>query len=186
MGSGHFLVFALPIIVALRMEEEGLTQEDAVDGVLRDNLFGLEIDPRCTQIAAFNLALAAWRAVGHRSLPRPHLACSGLSLGVTKTEWLKLAENAAAALPIPPKTDLLGTEENLFSDAMNRGFERLYDLFARAPWLGSLINPRGAGGDLIEHGFSDLQPLLAKVMAQTSSAELSEMAVAAQGLAKGR
>ena len=27
----------------------------------RDNLFGLEIDPRCTQIAAFNLAFAAWR-----------------------------------------------------------------------------------------------------------------------------
>ena len=33
----------------------------AVDAVLRDNLFGLEIDPRCTQIAAFNLAFAAWR-----------------------------------------------------------------------------------------------------------------------------
>jgi hypothetical protein len=156
----------------------------AIEAVLRDNLFGLEIDPRCTQIAAFNLALAAWRRIGYRQLPSLHLACSGLSLGVSKAEWLKLAERAAQALPVPPKTDLLGTEDNLFSDAMKRGFERLYDLFARAPWLGSLIDPRAAGGDLIEHGFDDLEPLLAKVMGKAETAELAEMAVAAQGLAK--
>ena len=43
----------------------------------RDNLFGLELDPRCTQIAAFALALAAWtyrgedgEPLGYRPLPR--------------------------------------------------------------------------------------------------------------------
>ncbi|MCD6671944.1 MAG: BREX-1 system adenine-specific DNA-methyltransferase PglX [Burkholderiaceae bacterium] len=184
MGSGHFLVFALPMLAAMRAAEERLSSEAAIEAVLRDNLFGLEIDPRCTQIAAFNLALAAWRRIGYRTLPALHLACSGLSLGVSKAEWLKLAERAAQALPMPPKTDLLGTEDNLFSDAMKRGFERLYDLFARAPWLGSLIDPRAAGGDLIEHGFDDLDPLLAQVMAKAETAELAEMAVAAQGLAK--
>ena len=184
MGSGHFLVFALPMLAALRAKEEGISPPTATLAVLRDNLFGLEIDPRCTQIAAFNLALAAWRRVGYRALPVLHLACSGLSLGVTKVDWLKLAERAAQASPVPPKADLLGTEDNLFSDAMKRGFERLYDLFARAPWLGSLIDPRVAGGDLIEHGFSDLEQALGRVMAKADSAELSEMAVAAQGLAK--
>ena len=184
MGSGHFLVFALPMLAAMRAAEERISAEAAIDAVLRDNLFGLEIDPRCTQIAAFNLALAAWRRVGYRQLPSLHLACSGLSLGVSKAEWLKLAERAAQALPVPPKTDLLGTEDNLFSDAMKRGFERLYDLFARAPWLGSLIDPRAAGGDLVEHGFDDMEPLLAQVMAKAETAELAEMAVAAQGLAK--
>ncbi|MGH8254979.1 MAG: Eco57I restriction-modification methylase domain-containing protein, partial [Steroidobacteraceae bacterium] len=184
MGSGHFLVFALPILAAMRAAEERLSVEAAIEAMLRDNLFGLEIDPRCTQIAAFNLALAAWRRIGYRQLPSLHLACSGLSLGVSKAEWLKLAERAAQALPMPPKTDLLGTEDNLFSDAMKRGFERLYDLFARAPWLGSLINPRAAGGDLVEHGFDDLEPVLAQVMAKAETAELAEMAVAAQGLAK--
>jgi hypothetical protein len=184
MGSGHFLVFALPMLAAMRAAEERLSAEGAIEAVLRDNLFGLEIDPRCTQIAAFNLALAAWRRIGYRTLPALHLACSGLSLGVSKAEWLKLAERAAQALPVPPKTDLLGTKDNLFSDAMKRGFERLYDLFARAPWLGSLIDPRAAGGDLVEHGFDDLEPLLAQVMAKAETAELAEMAVAAQGLAK--
>jgi hypothetical protein len=61
MGSGHFLIFALPILVAFRMAQENMSREVAVDAVLRNNLFGLEIDPRCTQIAAFNLAFTAWR-----------------------------------------------------------------------------------------------------------------------------
>jgi hypothetical protein len=184
MGSGHFIVFALPMLAAMRAEEESLPAEAAIEAVLRDNIFGLEVDPRCTQIAAFNLALAAWRRVGYRQLPVLHLACSGLSPGVTKTEWLKLVERVAQASPAPPNIDLLGTQENLFSAAMKRGFERLYDLFGRAPSLGSLIDPARASGDLIEYGFADLEPLLAQVMAKAVSAEISEMAVAAQGLAK--
>ena len=59
-GNGHFLVECLDLQVRLRMEDERLAPGAAVEVVLRDNLFGLEIDPRCTQIAAFNLALAAW------------------------------------------------------------------------------------------------------------------------------
>ena len=54
----------------LRMAEEGLDEAAAVAAVIRDNLFGLEIDPRCTQIGAFNLALAAWRRVGTASCRR--------------------------------------------------------------------------------------------------------------------
>ena len=185
MGSGHFLVFALPILAALRAQEEGLRPDAAIEAVLRDNLYGLELDPRCTQIAAFNLGLAAWKRVGYRNLPALHLACSGLSLGVSREEWLNLAERVAMELPVAaPDADLLGIkQENLFSDATRRGFERLYELFARAPVLGSLIQPR-AEGDLIEAGFAELEPLLAKVLARSDNAELSEMAVAAQGLAK--
>ncbi len=55
-GSGHFLVAAFRLLVPLRMHDEGLSAEEACDAVLRDNLFGLELDPRCTQIAAFALA----------------------------------------------------------------------------------------------------------------------------------
>ena len=59
MGSGHFLVFALPLLVRLRMEEEKLSAQAAVVAVLKDNIHGLELDERCTQIAAFNVALTA-------------------------------------------------------------------------------------------------------------------------------
>lgn len=184
MGSGHFLLFALPILVAFRGAEEGLTREDAIDSVLRDNLFGLEIDPRCTQIAAFNLALAAWRTVGHRPLPRLHLACSGLSLGVNKVEWGKLAERAAASSSVPPERDLLGTKDNLFSARIKTGLERLYDVFVQAPVLGSLINPRSVRGDMFAAEFAQLEPMLGEILDTTKTDELAEMAVAAQGMAK--
>ena len=188
MGSGHFLVFALPILVAFRMTEEGLGQEASVEAVLRDNLFGLEIDPRCTQIAAFNLAFAAWRRVGHRPLPKLNLACSGLAIGVTKAEWLKLAEKAVAAVDPAAKHDLLGVEKNLLTvgleERVKNGLATLYDLFAKAPWLGSLIERRRAGADIFREGFGKLEPLLASILATADTGDAREMAVAAQGMAK--
>jgi hypothetical protein len=188
MGSGHFLVFALPILVAFRMAEEGLSQSAAVDAVLKYNLFGLEIDPRCTQIAAFNLAFAAWRKVGHRPLPQLNLACSGLAIGVTKAEWLKLAEKAVTAADPAAKRGLLGVEKNLLTvgleERVKNGLEALYDLFAKAPWLGSLIDPRRAGADIFREGFDKLEPLLASIIASADTDETREMAVAAQGMAK--
>jgi hypothetical protein len=188
MGSGHFLVFALPILVAFRMAEDGLSQSAAVDAVLKDNLFGLEIDPRCTQIAAFNLAFAAWRKVGHRPLPQLNLACSGLAIGVTKTEWLKLAEKAVAAADPAAKRDLLGVEKNLLTvgleERVKNGLEALYDLFAKAPWLGSLIDPRRASADIFRESFDKLEPFLASILAVADSDDAREIAVAAQGMAK--
>jgi hypothetical protein len=188
MGSGHFLVFALPILVALRMVEEGLSRSTAVNAVLKDNLFGLEIDPRCTQIAAFSLALAAWRKVGHRPLPQLNLACSGLAIGVTKAEWLKLAEKAVMAADPAAKRDLLGVEKNLLTvgleERVKNGLEALYDLFAKAPWLGSLIDPRRTGADIFREGFDKLEPLLASILSSADTDDAREMAVAAQGMAK--
>ena len=71
-GSGHFLVAVLLMLVPMRMAREGLDSRDAVDAVLRENLHGLELDPRCVQLAAFALAIAAWTypgAEGYRALP---------------------------------------------------------------------------------------------------------------------
>ncbi len=188
MGSGHFLVFALPILIAFRMAEEGLSQSAATDAVLRDNLFGLEIDPRCTQIAAFNLAFAAWRKIGHRRLPRLNLACSGLAIGVTKAEWLKLAEKAVMAADPAAKRDLLGFENNLLTvgleDRVKNGLDALYDLFAKAPWLGSLIEPRRAGADIFREGFDKIEALLSLSLSAADTDETREMAVAAQGMVK--
>ena len=75
MGSGHFVVAIFERMVALRIAEEKLDEAAAVAAVIHENLFGLEIDPRCTQIGAFNLALAAWRRAGYRPLPAMNLAC---------------------------------------------------------------------------------------------------------------
>jgi hypothetical protein len=122
-GSGHFLVAVFLMLVPIRMQQEGLTENAAIDAVLSENIHGLELDQRCVEIAVFALALEAWRypnSGGYRQLPEMHLACSGLSVKAAKDEWTQLGfgkKNLSIAL------DWMHTE---FSDA---------------PLLGSLINP---------------------------------------------
>ena len=82
----------------MRAEEEGLDPVEAQDAVLRDNLFGLELDPRCVQIAMFAVALQAWKAGGGwRQLPVPNIACSGIPVKAPVEEWKALAGGDAAA-----------------------------------------------------------------------------------------
>jgi hypothetical protein len=144
-GSGHFVVAGFEMLTRMRMEEEGLDAAAAGDAVIRDNLFMLELDPRCTQIAAFNLALAAWKSGGYREIPIPNIACSGIAVEGQLEDWLKLAEGN------------YGLEVTL---------TRLYHLFKHAPDLGSLIDP----GDIplqdrmFISDYAQVEPLLQKVL----------------------
>ncbi len=163
-GSGHFLVEGLRILARLRMEEERLDQQAALRAVLADNLFGLEIDPRCTQIAAFSLALAAWKQGGKPAeLPPLNIACSGLPVAASKGEWLKLAGG---------------------DDQLERAMEQLHELFRKAPELGSLIDPTAFGGDLIQADFGRVRELLGRVLEQEDDIDAHERAVAARGMAR--
>jgi len=169
-GSGHFLVAAFLMLVPMRMDLEGLSIQEAVNMVFRDNLHGLEIDRRCTEIAAFNLALASWRLAGYRLLPTPQIACTGLDIGGTREQWMGILEGKG-----------LTTNLRFF-------FGQLYDLFSKAPTLGSLINPhRFLGSGLLdEKGMADLHGALSSAMAEESEsvADRYEMGITAQGVAK--
>lgn len=150
-GSGHFLVTAFGMLWRMRAEEEGLSLAAAQEAVLRENLFGLELDPRCTQIAMFALALEAWKAGGYRPLPVPNVACSGISAKAPLSEWTALAEG---------DTQLEGA------------LARLHALFKDADTLGSLIDPLRAAeqAGLESVDWPDIAPLLTKALA----AEVSE------------
>jgi hypothetical protein len=107
-GSGHFLVAAFHLLVPMRRLAEGLTVRDAVFAVLRDNLYGVELDARCVEIAAFALALAAWtypdehgEALGFGPLPALNVACSGRApKGSSQTELLAQASLLGSLLPL--------------------------------------------------------------------------------------
>lgn len=146
-GSGHFDVAAFEMIRKMRMEEEGLSAADAGDAVLRDNIFGLELDPRCTQIAAFALALAAWKSGGYRKIPIPQIECTGIAVQGQLSEWTKLA----------------GKDVNLRAT-----LERLYELFKNAPDLGSLINPAelAARDRMFTVDYAQVAPVLEKALAK--------------------
>ncbi len=162
-GSGHFLTEALTILASLRQEEEGLVPAEAVSAVLYENLHGLEIDGRCVQIAAFAVALTAWRIGGWKSLPQPHIAWVGAPPPLPKAEFVALADG---------DVDL------------ERALAALHDLFAQAPILGSLLKP--TGGDLVDPmRIANVEALLGRLVGKTRLAEPEQMegVVAARGMA---
>ena len=148
-GSGHFLVAAFEMLVKMRMEEEGLSEAQAAEAALRDNLFGLEIDPRCTQIAAFALALSAWKRGGWRPLPEINVACSGIPVQGQLDDWLKLAGE---------------------DGRVRAGLERLYHLFEHAPELGSLIQPADLpdADRLFVADYEQVLPVLLKALSENN------------------
>ena len=164
-GSGHFLVAAFQMLVPLRMNIEGLSPKDAVDRVLTENLHGLDIDRRVTEIAAFALAMAAWRfpgAGGYRPLPPMNIACSGLALNAKREDWEAIA----------------GTDRNL---RIALGW--MHDAFKDAPVLGSLLNPRNTdAAKLVE--WDKLSAAIEQAMAREQTDEQHEAAVTAYGMAK--
>src|SRR5574337_432563 len=166
-GSGHFLVAAFLMLVPMRMRLEGLNATKAVDVVLTENIHGLELDQRCVAIAAFALALEAWRypdSGGFRALPTFNLAWCGQPVAGKKEQWLALAES---------------------DSRLKAGMAALYDTFRDAPTLGSLIDPaRSVSEDMLTAGFEELQPLLDKALREHAGDEQwKETAIAAYGLA---
>lgn len=168
-GSGHFLVAAFLMLVPMRMERDGLSARDAVDAVLRENIHGLELDQRCVELAAFALALAAWKypgAEGYRPLPELHLACTGLSVSVAKEEWKQLG---------------LGKRN------LTIALDWMHDTFRDAPVLGSLLNPAKADAAKLVK-WEELSTTLKQALENEQQGEQGEAqheaAVVAQGLAK--
>ncbi len=179
-GSGHFLVAAFLMLVPMRMQAEQLNARQAIDKVLSENLHGLELDQRCVELAAFAVALEAWRypnAGGYRTLPELHLACSGLSIAAARDEWKELSRKAG--------------KQNL-----TIALDWMYQTFQDAPVLGSLINPRRSKAAQIAP-WNELQTLLGEALSHeqnkpldAADAEVSlhtndlEAGIVAQGLAK--
>jgi hypothetical protein len=126
-------------------------------------LFGLEIDGRCVQIAAFAVVLAAWRLDGWQSLPLPHIAWSGAPPPLPRAEFVALANGEG---------DLA------------RALGAIHDLFRQAPLLGSLIEL--AGGDLVDPArIARIEQSIAALVEKMRGAEpeRAEGALAARGMA---
>ncbi len=189
-GSGHFIVAAFHLLVPMRMQAEGLSAREAVDAVIADNLHGLEIDPRCVEIAAFALALAAWtypdlpspasgrgaggegKPLGYRVLPALNIACCGLKVSAKAEDWAALVPDDA------PHAVLLRQDLKLLHASMRE-----------APLLGSLLDPwRSLRNDLATSDYAGLHAMLSTALTQeragllNDSQDLWDAAVSAQGL----
>ena len=164
-GSGHFLVETFSMLRQMRSEEERLSASDAGDAVIRDNLYGLELDPRCTEIAAFALALSAWKCGGYRELPQPNIACSGVSASGQLADWHALTEK---------------------DDGLANALTALHQEFANASDLGSLIDPRRATDqvDLFSVDYDDVTLLVEGFLALEEDPGARVAGWAAAGIAR--
>ena len=162
-GSGHFLVAAFLMLVPMRMASEGLSTKESVNRVLAENIHGLEIDPRCVEIAVFAVALEAWRypdasgrPLGVREIPAPNIACCGLKVAAKAQDWEALVPDEA------PNAEYVRQE-----------LRQLHASFSDAPLLGSLLDPaRSLKNDLATSSFETLTALLRKALATERPANL--------------
>lgn len=118
MGSGHILVYAFDVLMEI-YKESGYTERDAAAMIVQNNLFGLDIDDRASQLAYFAVMMKA-RSYDRRFLSR------GIKPNVLA---IKESNGMGAAV-----------RDELTTDAeMNATSRYLVDTFRDAKELGSII-----------------------------------------------
>lgn len=112
MGSGHILVYAFDVLMQI-YRSVGYTDRDAVQSILENNLFGLDIDDRAAQLAYFAVMMKACE-YDRRFLRRgvqPHVCA------IAESQPL----DAAALAAFGPERELAQRLLNAFRDAKEYG-----------------------------------------------------------------
>ena len=118
MGSGHILVYAFDVLMEI-YKESGYTERNAAAMIVQNNLFGLDIDDRASQLAYFAVMMKA-RSYDRRFLSR----------GI-KPNVLAIKESNGMGVAV---------RDGLTADAeMNAISQYLVDPFRDAKELGSII-----------------------------------------------
>jgi len=126
-GSGHMLTYAFDLLVKI-YEEEGYSRREIPALILTRNLYGVEIDPRAGELAAFALTMKAReydsRFLRRDNAPRPQICV----LENLNREWpIVSGLTADACQHVGCKTD---------------DFLHDLNLFHQADCMGSLLCPR--------------------------------------------
>ncbi len=123
MGSGHILVYAFEVLMEI-YRECGYSERDAAEEIVKNNLYGADIDDRCTQLACFALVMKA-RGYDRRFLEKkiaPNLVS------------LKESDNAFIEMPDKEQSETCKYLVDIFSHSKETGSlirieSRDYDAF---------------------------------------------------------
>jgi type I restriction-modification system DNA methylase subunit len=136
-GSGHFLLYAFDVLERIYRAETDLDHAEIPREILRNNLYGVDLDMRACQLAAFNLYLKG----------RTRAEAEGAS-GFDMPEVGIVCADAKVA-------DIEGVEE-VFDEVadgksdVEDALRRTLDAFEEVHGLGSLLDVRGTLSDLFE------------------------------------
>ena len=136
MGSGHILVYAFDVLMQI-YESAGYGQRDAAKSILKNNIYGLDIDDRAFQLAYFAVMMKA-RQYNRRILStehKPNLYSIQESNGINR-EQLKYFG--------------VGLSEEEKNKALGQ-ITALLDTFIDAKEYGSILTVEQYDWELLEH-----------------------------------
>jgi len=136
-GSGHFLLYAFDILERIWQTETNIDYDEIPRKILQHNIYGVDIDLRACQLAAFNLYLKGrTRAEAEGSdgfeMPEIGIVCSDA----------KVADVDGVEEVFEEVADGRSDVENALS--------QILDAFEEVHGLGSLLDVRGTLSDIFE------------------------------------
>ena len=136
-GSGHFLLYAFDVLERIWRAETDLPADEIPRKILEHNLYGVDLDMRACQLAAFNLYLKGrtrTEAEGADGFDMPDLGIVCADASVAAVEGAE---------------DVFDEIADGQTDVEN-ALRRILDAFEETHGLGSLLDVQGTLGDLFE------------------------------------
>jgi hypothetical protein len=136
-GSGHFLLYAFDVLERIWRIETDLPSEQIPRKILQHNLYGVDLDMRACQLAAFNLYLKGRtraKAEGANGFDMPEVGIVCADASIAEIDGVEAVFDEVA-----------GDDPEV-----QQALERILDAFEEVHGLGSLLDVRGTLGDLFE------------------------------------
>lgn len=124
MGSGHILVYAFDVFMQI-YESEGYSKRDAAVSILKNNLYGLDIDKRAYQLSSFALLMKA-REKDRRLFRRDYN--------------INLFDVPRSRYDIENYQNIIDSSSNIDKDKTRSDLKNILDVFKYGDDLGSIIN----------------------------------------------
>lgn len=124
MGSGHILVYAFDVFMQI-YESEGYSKRDAAVSILKNNLYGLDIDKRAYQLSSFALLMKA-REKDRRLFRRDYN--------------INLFDVPRSRYDIENYQNIIDSSSNIDKDKTRSDLKNILDVFKYGEDLGSIIN----------------------------------------------
>ncbi len=155
MGSGHILVYMFDVLVRI-YENYGYTTREAVASIIKNNIWGLDIDERAAQLSYFSVMMKARQydhlffnkkdGNGNIAIPQPHIYAIKES-GHTDKDGRRKYEFTKDML------DYFSNGDDLLKHDINTLVDDLFD----AKEYGSILNIHNVDFDALYSRFEEIE-----------------------------
>ena len=171
-GSGHFLLAGYDVLEGA-WRHAGISAAEAAPAIVR-SLWGIDIDPRCAQVAAAAVIFRARRSCPDGELPRPNIVCAR-AIPATSTGL----DEVLAAMPDQHRRLVEAITEDM-TDAPILGpllkIEERLSSEVRAAAFGGASDPESLAGALSADSLQPLEDELLRALAAVADSTISSPA----------